>query len=355
MKFKTIALLIVRAMVVLCAAAPALASSRPDSHAPIGVMGDHTHNAGEIMLSYRYMRMEMDGNGDGTDDLSATEIATTANNPFFGMPGMPPTLRIVPLTMEMEMHMLGAMWAPTDRVTLMAMTHYVRKEMDHVTFMGGMGTNVLGRFTTKSSGFADSSLSALIELGEHQGHTGWHATVGVGLPTGSVDETGRPLTPMNMRPRFRLPYAMQLGSETTDLIGGLTYNALHERWGWGAQWRSRIALEENAEDYHLGDEHKFSAWVSRRLGDQVSTAVRLQHVERDSIEGQDPQIRGPVQTADPDRYGHSRTEIGFSLNWHIPDSAHRLAAEVLVPVREDLDGPQMQNDWTLVVGWQINL
>ncbi|MEL7333685.1 MAG: hypothetical protein AAFN12_15670 [Cyanobacteria bacterium J06560_2] len=29
--------------------------SRPDSHAPIGVMGDHTHEKGEFMLSYRYM------------------------------------------------------------------------------------------------------------------------------------------------------------------------------------------------------------------------------------------------------------------------------------------------------------
>jgi hypothetical protein len=27
--------------------------SRPDSHAPIGVMGDHAHKTGEVMLSYR--------------------------------------------------------------------------------------------------------------------------------------------------------------------------------------------------------------------------------------------------------------------------------------------------------------
>ena len=28
---------------------------RPDSHAPIGVMGDHMHKEGEYMISYRYM------------------------------------------------------------------------------------------------------------------------------------------------------------------------------------------------------------------------------------------------------------------------------------------------------------
>ena len=42
---------------------------RPDSHAPIGVMGDHTHSAGEVMLSYRFMRMSMEGNRDGTDHV----------------------------------------------------------------------------------------------------------------------------------------------------------------------------------------------------------------------------------------------------------------------------------------------
>ena len=32
-------------------------SSRPDGHAPIGVMGEHTHEQGEYMLAYRYMRI----------------------------------------------------------------------------------------------------------------------------------------------------------------------------------------------------------------------------------------------------------------------------------------------------------
>ena len=45
-------------------------SKRPDGHAPIGVMGDHTHKAGEWMASYRYMRMEMEGSLDGSDGIS---------------------------------------------------------------------------------------------------------------------------------------------------------------------------------------------------------------------------------------------------------------------------------------------
>ena len=37
------------------------ADIRVDTHAPIGVMGDHLHKQGEIMVSYRYMQMEMAG------------------------------------------------------------------------------------------------------------------------------------------------------------------------------------------------------------------------------------------------------------------------------------------------------
>jgi hypothetical protein len=42
------------------------AHGRASDHAPIGVMGEHPHAAGEFMLSYRYMFMSMKGNRDGT-------------------------------------------------------------------------------------------------------------------------------------------------------------------------------------------------------------------------------------------------------------------------------------------------
>ena len=34
-------------------------AERPDGHGPIGTMGNHTHNSGEWMFSYRYMNMFM--------------------------------------------------------------------------------------------------------------------------------------------------------------------------------------------------------------------------------------------------------------------------------------------------------
>ena len=40
---------------------------RADGHAPIGVMGDHPPKTGEWMLSYRFMRMHLEGNRIGTN------------------------------------------------------------------------------------------------------------------------------------------------------------------------------------------------------------------------------------------------------------------------------------------------
>jgi hypothetical protein len=91
-------------------------------HAPIGVMGDHTHDAGEWMLSYRYSRMEMGGNQDGTSDVSTEEVLNQFN--------------VAPLDMTMEMHMFGAMYGLTDDLTLMGMLPYVEKTMDHINGMG---------------------------------------------------------------------------------------------------------------------------------------------------------------------------------------------------------------------------
>ena len=115
-----------------------------DSHAPFGVTGGHLHRSGKWMLSYRYRYMDMAGNRIDDDTVAPDAIATTIANRFFGAPMMPPTLRVVPTEMTMEMHMFGAMFAPTDWLTLIFMTGYVEKEMDHITYAGGMGTTVLG-------------------------------------------------------------------------------------------------------------------------------------------------------------------------------------------------------------------
>ena len=338
-------------------AAHADVSARADSHAPIGVMGDHTHHAGEWMLSYRFMSMDMDGNLKGSSSIDPDTIATLEPNRFAGMPGMPPTLRIVPLDMQMEMHMFGAMYAPGDRLTLMFMASYLDKRMSHVTYQGGAGDTVLGTFTTRTSGLGDSSVSGLIQIA---GGNEWraHLTVGLSLPTGSTDETDEILTPMNMRPVVRVPYPMQLGSGSFDPIAGVTIASDHtRRLSWGAQWRSVFRFRDNSDDYRLGDEHRVTGWLAYSPSGPFSTSLRAEYFRRGNISGRDPEIAGPVQTADPSRQGIDRIDIalGFNLAGQGRLKGWRLGVEYLVPVSQDLDGPQLETDSQWLAGLQYSI
>jgi len=137
------------------------------------------------MVSYRYMNMEMDGSRDGTNSITPEQTVTQVANPFFGQTGQPPTLRVVPTNMRMEMHMAGIMYGLTDRITLVGMGSYNEREMDHTTFQGGMGTTVLGEFTTRSSGFGDTIIGALIGLDDgKKGHRQINLGIALSLPTG---------------------------------------------------------------------------------------------------------------------------------------------------------------------------
>lgn len=329
--------------------------SRPDAHAPIGVMRDHLHKKGEWMFSYRFMRMEMDGSRDGTNELSPAQIATTVPNRFFGQPMQPPTLRVVPTRMTMDMHMFGAMYAPTDDLTLYGMANYIRKEMDHLTFQGGMGSNVLGGFTTVAEGMGDTKIGGSYRLHTDKTHH-LHVSLGVSLPTGSTTKSDQILAPNGATPSPRLPYPMQLGSGTFDLTPGVTYTGQAGNFSWGAQYRGEIRLEdENNEGYALGDKHAVTSWIGYRFAPWVSGSFRVDVMTQDSIDGIDPQIVAPVQTADPDNHGGERVDLLWGVNFLAPHGSlkgHRFAVEFGLPVYQNLNGPQLETDWLLTAGWQ---
>tara|TARA_S200000501_G_scaffold283439_1_gene267684 strand:+ start:3056 stop:3352 length:297 start_codon:yes stop_codon:yes gene_type:complete len=94
-----------------------------NQHAPIGVMGDHMHMKGEWMFSYRRMTMTMEDNLRGDQAISANGILSLG-------------YEMAPLKMNTTMDMLGAMYAPSDKLTLMVMVNYLEKEMDSTMDMG---------------------------------------------------------------------------------------------------------------------------------------------------------------------------------------------------------------------------
>ena len=327
---------------------------RAIDHGPIGVMADHTHNRGEWMLSYRAMHMQMQGSRVGDSSISPAETATGVANPFAGAPGQPPTLRVVPTEMTMTMHMIGAMYAPSDTITLMAMLNIIDQDMEHTTFMGPVGTTELGNFTTASTGLGDTQLSALARLGQWGNGGRLHSQFGISIPTGDINETDQVLTPTGATPSPRLPYPMQLGSGTWDLLAGLTYVRDLDRASFGGQWRSTFRLGENNADYRLGDQHKLTGWYARSISPSLSLSARIAYTHRGSIRGRDALIVAPVQTADPDNQGGDVVEVGLGAN-SVLFGRHRVGLEVMLPLHRDLNGPQLETDWHLTFGYQLAL
>lgn len=327
-------------------------------HAPIGVMGDHRHKQGEWMASYRFMTMDMQGNRDGTTPLNAEQIVTTVPNLFSGSPMMPPTLRVVPLQMTMDMHMVGGMYGLSDRITLMGMTSYRSLDMDHVTFMGGAGVMQRGNFTTQSKGFGDSTVAAIIGLDDGgKAERQINLNIGVSIPTGSNEETDQILTPMGTTPSPRLPYPMQLGTGTWDFKPAVTAFDRVGKVGFGAQAAARVPLGKNEYGYKFGSRFEGTAWLSYEPAYWLSFSTRVKASSQGKIDGIDTAIMLPVQTANPDNSGGETVELLFGVNLAGQTGVlkgQRLALEYGVPLHRDLNGPQLETDTVLTLGWQTS-
>lgn len=324
------------------------------THAPMGVMGSHVMPQGKFMLGYRYGHMSMSGLRFGTTDISADYAATTIPNVYFGNPGQPPTLRVIPQEMTMDMHMFSAMYGASDRVTLMAMLPYIEKEMTTITYQGPAGATVLGRATRGSEGVGDLHLGAVLGL-LNDGPSRLTFNIGLSLPTGSITKTGQMLTPMNMTPTGRLGYMMQLGSGTVDLVPGLTWQGKRGPLGYGAQLRGVIRLGSNDEGYTLGDEAALSAWVSYKAAPWVSLSGRIEGQRVGRVDGRDLLIAGPAPGANPDYIGGSFASLFAGADFTPVRGVlkgHKIGIEMGVPVYQDLNGPMLKRDWSIALAWR---
>ena len=340
------------------------------SHAPISVMGDHLHKAGEWMVSYRYMDMKMEGLLSGDDSISLDDVLDD--------------YMMAPKKMDMKMHMLGMMYAPTDDVTLMLMVNYLDNEMDSVMRMpamdhgaghgmsdgmsdmhDGMHADMVGNmdenmdhmmtmdtaFSTSSSGLGDTRVSALINAFNEE-HYRSHFTVGISIPTGDIDQ--KDSTPMN--PNALLGYRMQLGSGSYHLFGAFTFVYDKHDWQFGTQFNYETALEYNDEDYRKGDKILWQNWLAYSVTHNVSVSARLALTNQEETDGADARLNPMMMpTADPMMTGYNQLDGAIGVNYVFTQGAlkgHRIALEYITPIDQDVDGIQMETDSTLVAGWQ---
>lgn len=287
-----------------------------------------TGQAGKWMVGYQFMFEKMDGNLVGTDHISEPEILSR----FFA----------TPTDMTMQMHMWMVMYAPTDKLTLMALLPYIRKEMNHLTVDGL-------RFAERTEGIGDVELRGMYSVHETKEPRHWLLlNGGVGLPTGSI---GAKMGGM------RLEYPMQIGSGTFSLLPGFTYLGQALPWGWAADFGSTVRLGLNDNGYRLGNRYQASASITRQLANGVSLSAGARGEFWENIHGSDPLLdRTDEPTKDPNLQGGKRLSALLGITFHPQNELLRgqhVHVQGEVPVVQSLDGPQLRRSWVFRVGWQL--
>ena len=314
----------------------------PNGHAPIGVMSDHMHKKGEFMFSYRFMYMAMDGMLNGSNDASNEDILARG-------------FIVTPEKMNMQMHMIGAMYAPSDFVTIALMGNILANDMDLVVIPPNR------KFNTKSGGFGDLKLNALIKLLHEKDHH-IHANLGISFPTGNIEQRDD----IPVKENALLAYPMQLGSGTFDPTFGATYTGKNSNLSWGAQSLFTFRINDNDRDYKLGPKGEATTWLAFRASNQFSFSARLSYVQTGSIEGEDSEFaellnmpnipqRNLMPLFNNRNSGRKQLDANIGTNFIVQSSSLkglRIGLEVGLPVYQDVNGFQMKNSWMGTVGIQ---
>ena len=196
---------------------------RASDFAPAGVLLDHTHEQGDWTFFYRYQR-------EDADQLKQGEATVTPDAYQALYPGEP-----TPVSQLDQTHTFGVMYAPHPRFTLGLMLPLVEKRLDKALPGGGFERQ-------QTSGIGDAKAMVLLPFMQ-KGSQKTQFNILISLPTGSIRAEGSDGS--------RLPYSMQHGTGTWDILWGLTYTGKEQGLSWGAQVESQYRMNTNDLGYEL--------------------------------------------------------------------------------------------------------
>jgi hypothetical protein len=214
--------------------------------------------------------------------------------------------------MEMQMMMVGVMFAPTDKITLMCMINYVSKDMNLNTHQAMMSRNLVGSFSASSSDFRNVMMCALISLKKDR-KSKWHGEITFQKSFGQKDVKDTMVTPMGQIAEIVLPYAMQPRDGASRLALGLTnLKQITDNLNWGNQVRMKASVAK--DDWVFGGEHSFNTWLQYEFYRQWSVSGRFKFNYGNEITGRNLLVLAPIQTADTDNYGGKMLYLGLGVN-----------------------------------------
>jgi hypothetical protein len=321
------------------------------------------------MLGYRYQRSM-----EGANYLHNTQPASYVTASNFGGGGGN-GVSMISTGMQMNMHMLDIMYAPTDWLTLMLMPQYMTMDMNMAMVVPQTMQNMCGgmvcpnmRSYNASGGIGDTGGYMLFKLWDSPDHK-LVLSQGATAPTGQV----------NIRGEFNnsVPYAinMQLGSGTWDYKPALTYSGRYDDFFWGAQatgtYRMRFYNNQNqllnASGYRLGDIIQGSLWTGYQATDWLSATLRGVYTGQ----GKSISSGGDQSTTAADgsassmytpetyttNYGGMYGDVGFGLVGNLPFkpfTGHTFSFEWLQPVYTNVVGYQHERTGQLNATWNMH-
>jgi len=306
-------------------------SDRPDEFAPTGIETDTGEEAGAWTFSYQYTRTAGSGLLDGRGSVSSGDVFADGYNAS-------------PHHKVREAHLFSALYGYDETTSIRFTLPWLNNEVTMRSSLGGI-------YGMRSTGMGDLRITGLFDLSQAEGE-GFHAQLGVSLPTGSLDERG--ITPFGGGTSEKLPYYLQLSSGTVDLIPGITYVQQDESTSLGVQAREVLRFSENSDDYQLGNETILNAWVSRVFKDDLSGSLRLGYHHLGNVKGADPEIdatQSPMH--DPRNQGGDSVGVFAGLNY-TQTGGHSFGFELGGPLWQDLNGPQVEHDISYSLGWHFS-
>ncbi len=313
---------------------------------PSGIMISHVHLKNQVMVSYRFMSMQMSGMLYGStkvdNDLIFQKYLMSSNN------------------MRMDMHMLMAMYGISNRLTAMGMLNYNVLSMDmsmlegtsHSHSMAGMDmqTNEMD-MKLKTSGFSDIRLHLLYSILNNIQH---HILVsgGISIPAGNIYLKGND---KSMYPGQRIPYSMQLGSGTWDILPCVNYLHRNNKISWSTQLSAVLRTGYNSLGYKLGNEIATNNWISFLWLRSFSTSVRIEGTLADHIDGRDKILYlFNEPSCNPLNYG-GRKLIGFAgASYNFTKGilfGNKLGIEYGIPIYQNFNGVQLALNNTINASW----
>ncbi|WP_394808610.1 DUF3570 domain-containing protein [Nitrosomonas sp.] len=318
---------------------------------PAGIMFGHMlDKPGDFMAGYRFMYNWTGGNMmHGTHKVSdQTIIDQGCGNS---------SCQFTPAFMDMRMHMVDLMYAPSKWFNVMLMPTFMDMDMNlrqlagaKVDTSGAHGHHGAAGHETGAVG--DTYFSSLIKLLNIPGHR-VHANLGFSAPTGKVDIEVRRT---HQADGGLIHFGMQLGSGTWDFTPSLTYAGERSRWSWGTQLSGVKRMEDqNKSGYRLGDLFQATTWGGYDLTHWLTASVRGVYTWQDAIQRDFNQFSARIGPMDfPANYGGQFWDVGLGLNARIPGgrfAGNRFGFEWIQPVKSDFNGFQLDRQGALAATW----